>query len=230
MPTWSRAFWATVWSTACATTKRYLSGGGNSARKSYLSYGGILMKTLYLDCAMGAAGDTRRTIGARFVGRGRNVKKTCLCRHVKKICRWHIFSVDLSGYAAVASIPVYTAPSFSSDRGGYAAAASILSLKVPPHPAVGGGVPDAPPDNAPHSRKANTPSTLHRHLTPREVHRRHTEPPNGGMWSCRPTKHPRHPSVGRGDLTPPLACTPPPLRGAFGVLRLPIFVGEGRSL
>ena len=110
--------------------------------------------------------DTRRTIGARFVGRGRNVKKTCLCRHVKKICRWHIFSVDLSGYAAVASIPVYTAPSFSSDHGGYAAA-SILSLKVPPHPAacrtprtpsIEGGVSDAPHDNAPHSCKAGTPS------------------------------------------------------------------------
>ena len=31
-------------------------------------------------------------------------------RHVKKICRWHIFSVDLGGYAAVASILVSTAP------------------------------------------------------------------------------------------------------------------------
>ena len=46
-------------------------------------------------------------------------------RHVKKICQWHIFSVDLSGYAAVASILVCTASSFSSDRGSYAAAASI---------------------------------------------------------------------------------------------------------
>ena len=34
------------------------------------------------------------------VGEGGNVKKTCRCRHVKKICQWHIFSVDLSGYAA----------------------------------------------------------------------------------------------------------------------------------
>ncbi len=31
------------------------------------------------------------------------------CRHVKKICQWHIFSVDLSGYAAVASILGYAA-------------------------------------------------------------------------------------------------------------------------
>ena len=31
-------------------------------------------------------------------------------RNVKKICRWHIFSVDLSGYAAVASIWVFTVP------------------------------------------------------------------------------------------------------------------------
>ena len=46
-------------------------------------------------------------------------------RHVKKICQWHIFSVDLSGYAAVASFLVSTASSFSSDHGGYAAAASI---------------------------------------------------------------------------------------------------------
>ena len=59
-------------------------------------------------------------------GEGRHVKKTCRCRHVKKICQWHIFSVDLSGYAAVASILVCTAPSFSSDLGGYAAVASIL--------------------------------------------------------------------------------------------------------
>ena len=68
------------------------------------------------------------------LGRGRNVKKTCRCRHVKKTCRWHVFSVDLSGYAAVASILVCTALPFSSDRGGCAAAASILSLKVPPSP------------------------------------------------------------------------------------------------
>ena len=46
-------------------------------------------------------------------------------RHVKKICQWHIFSVDLSGYAAVASILVCTASSFSSDLGSYAAVASI---------------------------------------------------------------------------------------------------------
>ena len=46
-------------------------------------------------------------------------------RHVKKICQWHIFSVDLSGYAAVASFLVCTALSFSSDLGGYAAVASI---------------------------------------------------------------------------------------------------------
>ena len=52
-------------------------------------------------------------------GEGRNVKKICRCRHVKKICQWHIFSVDLSGYAAVASFLVSTASSFSSDRGGY---------------------------------------------------------------------------------------------------------------
>ena len=49
-------------------------------------------------------------------GKGRNVKKTC---------RWHIFSVDLSGYAAVASFLVRTALFFSSDLGGYAAVASI---------------------------------------------------------------------------------------------------------
>ena len=49
-------------------------------------------------------------------GEGRNVKKTC---------QWHIFSVDLSGYAAVASILVCTASSFSSDLGSYAAVASI---------------------------------------------------------------------------------------------------------
>ena len=49
-------------------------------------------------------------------GEGRNVKKTC---------QWHIFSVDLSGYAAVASILVCTASSFSSDLSGYAAVASI---------------------------------------------------------------------------------------------------------
>ena len=36
-----------------------------------------------------------------------------------KICQWHIFSVDLSGYAAVASILVCTAPSFSSGLGSY---------------------------------------------------------------------------------------------------------------
>ena len=46
-------------------------------------------------------------------------------RHVKKICQWHIFSVDLSGYAAVASILVCTASSFSVDLGSYAAVASI---------------------------------------------------------------------------------------------------------
>ena len=46
-------------------------------------------------------------------------------RHVKKICPWHIFSVDLSGYAAVASILVCTASSFSVDLSGYAAVASI---------------------------------------------------------------------------------------------------------
>ena len=46
-------------------------------------------------------------------GGRRGVKKTCRCRHVKKICRWHIFNVDLSGYAAVASILVCTASSFS---------------------------------------------------------------------------------------------------------------------
>ena len=41
--------------------------------------------------------------------RGRGVKKTRRCRHVKKICQWHIFSVDLSGYAAVASFLGYAA-------------------------------------------------------------------------------------------------------------------------
>ena len=41
--------------------------------------------------------------------RGRGVKKTCRCRHVKKICQWHIFSVDLSGYAAVVSFLGYAA-------------------------------------------------------------------------------------------------------------------------
>ena len=46
-----------------------------------------------------------------------------LRRHVKKICQWHIFSVDLSGYAAVASFLVCTASSFSPDLGGYAAVA-----------------------------------------------------------------------------------------------------------
>ena len=45
----------------------------------------------------------------RCGGRGRGVKKTCRCRHVKKICQWHIFSVDLSGYAAVASFLGYAA-------------------------------------------------------------------------------------------------------------------------
>ena len=30
-------------------------------------------------------------------------------RHVKKICRWHIFSVDLGGCAAVASVRIYDA-------------------------------------------------------------------------------------------------------------------------
>ena len=30
-------------------------------------------------------------------------------RHVKKICQWHIFSIDLSGYAAVASFLGYAA-------------------------------------------------------------------------------------------------------------------------
>ena len=43
---------------------------------------------------------------------GRGVKKTCRCRHVKKICQWHIFSVDRGGYAAVASFLVCTAPSW----------------------------------------------------------------------------------------------------------------------
>ena len=47
-------------------------------------------------------------------------------RHVKKICQWHIFSVDLSGYAAVASFLVCTASSFSPDLSGYAAVASFL--------------------------------------------------------------------------------------------------------
>ena len=60
----------------------------------------------------------------------RGVKKTCRCRHVKKICRWHIFSVDLSGYAAVASILVCTAPSFSPDLSGYAAVAPARSIST----------------------------------------------------------------------------------------------------
>ena len=47
-----------------------------------------------------------------------------LRRHVKKICQWHIFSVDLSGYAAVASFLVCTASSFSPDLSGYAAVAA----------------------------------------------------------------------------------------------------------
>ena len=62
---------------------------------------------------------------------GRGVKKTCRCRHVKKICQWHIFSVDRGGYAAVASFLVCTASSFSPDRGGYAAEASILVCTAP---------------------------------------------------------------------------------------------------
>ena len=41
--------------------------------------------------------------------RGRGVKKTRRCRHVKKICQWHIFSVDLSGYADVVSFLGYAA-------------------------------------------------------------------------------------------------------------------------
>ena len=45
-------------------------------------------------------------------GEGRHVKKTRRCRHVKKICQWHIFSVDLGSYAAVASIRTYTALSW----------------------------------------------------------------------------------------------------------------------
>ena len=64
-------------------------------------------------------------------GEGRHVKKTCRCRHVKKICQWHIFSVDRGGYAAVASFLVCTASSFSPDRGGYAAEASILVCTAP---------------------------------------------------------------------------------------------------
>ena len=48
-----------------------------------------------------------------------------------KICQWHIFSVDLSGYAAVASILFCTAPSFSVDLGSYAAVASIWVFTVP---------------------------------------------------------------------------------------------------
>ena len=55
-------------------------------------------------------------------GEGRNVKKTC---------QWHIFSVDLSDYAAVASILVCTAPSFSFDLGSYAAVASIWAFTAP---------------------------------------------------------------------------------------------------
>ena len=58
-------------------------------------------------------------------GRRGSTLKTCRCRHVKKICQWHIFSVDLSGYAVVASILVCTASSFSPDLGSYAAVASI---------------------------------------------------------------------------------------------------------
>ncbi len=41
-----------------------------------------------------------RTLWMRCGGRGRGVKKTC---------RWHVFSPDLSGYAAVASILGYAA-------------------------------------------------------------------------------------------------------------------------
>ena len=51
-------------------------------------------------------------------------------RHVKKICQWHIFSVDLSGYAAVASILVCTAPSFSlRSRRLYPVAVPKISLR-----------------------------------------------------------------------------------------------------
>ena len=61
---------------------------------------------------------------------GRGAKKTCRCRHVKKICQWHIFSVDLSGYAAVASILVCTAPSFSlRSRRLYPVAVPKISLR-----------------------------------------------------------------------------------------------------
>ena len=55
----------------------------------------------------------------RASDRRRGVKKTCRCRHVKKICQWHIFSVDRGSYAAAASILVCTALSFSPDLGGY---------------------------------------------------------------------------------------------------------------
>ncbi len=41
--------------------------------------------------------------------------KSFFCRrHVKKICRWHIFSVDLGGYAAVASIWICAALSLGA--------------------------------------------------------------------------------------------------------------------
>ena len=64
-------------------------------------------------------------IGGHFVGRHDHMPPPGIRWHhrqnvrrggrrgVKKTCRWHIFSVDLSGYAAVASILVCTALSFS---------------------------------------------------------------------------------------------------------------------
>ena len=58
------------------------------------------------------------------------MKTACGRRHVKKTCRWHVFSVDPGSYAAVASILVCPAPSFSPDLSGYAAVASILILKA----------------------------------------------------------------------------------------------------
>ena len=42
-------------------------------------------------------------------GDGRKIKTACGRRGVRKTCRWHVFSSDLSGYAAVASILILKA-------------------------------------------------------------------------------------------------------------------------
>ena len=61
----------------------------------------LLTARIFLASPFGRGGRAQR-------GRRGSTLKTCRCRHVKKICQWHIFSVNLSGYAAVASIRTYT--------------------------------------------------------------------------------------------------------------------------